>query len=86
MGAAAMETRKSQPTMTMKFETVDALLSWMTMARDTVLAGAACEVNWVHRFQCPVPTGKARGGADQRCACRPYAMLLIRRAADGGAR
>lgn len=66
--------------MTMKFETAEAMNAWMSAARDSVLRGAACEVNWVHRRSCADRdrSTHSRGGADQACPCRPYAMLTIR--------
>lgn len=76
--------KQRQKVTTMKFETVADMMAWMSAARDSVLVNAACEVNWVHRKTCPTLVEArargdlSRGGADQTCACRPYAMLLIR--------
>lgn len=85
-GARPSLRRRTATVTTMRFDTLAAMMGFMSDARDTVLANAACEVNWVHRHGCPVPVGLARGGADQTCACKPYAMLTIRHGLQADAR
>jgi hypothetical protein len=77
-------SRPKKKTMVMKFEDVLSLTKFMTSMQNSLLSNARCSVNWIHRHGCATlvdPT--QRGGADQTCQCRPYALLQIR-LGDGG--